>query len=77
MLSVTQVHIMDGAIWPYGQVIRQQDRRMYGWWSQEIFFVCCVYISQEPEVVAFPSRRRLDVLHIDLQLVGDTLRAIC
>jgi len=68
---------MDGAIWPYGQVIRQQDGRLDRWLTQEIFFVCCVYIGQEPEIVAFPSRRRLDVLHINLQLVGDTLGAIC
>lgn len=39
--------------------------------------MCRVFIGQEPEVVALPRRRGLDVLQIDLQLVGDAFRTIC
>ena len=43
---------------------------------QEVRFWCRIFIRQQPEIVAFPWRRGLDILQIDLQLIGDTLRAV-
>ena len=63
---------MDASILLYRQVIGQQDGRVNRWWSQQVWFMCCDFISQEPEVIAFPWWWALHVLQINLQLVGDT-----
>ena len=68
---------MDAPILRYRQVIGQQDGRVYWCWPQQVWFSGRVFISQQPEVVAFPWWGNLDVLQIDLQLIGDALRTVC
>ena len=76
MMPITQVDVMHAPILLHRQIIGLQKRWVYWWWSQQVRFMRRVFIREEPEVIAFPSRRWLDVLQIDLQLIRDTLRTV-
>ena len=77
MLRITRVEVMDAPILRHRQVIGQQDGRVYWCWPQQVWFRGRVLISQQPEGVAFPGWWDLDVLQIDLQLIGDALGTVC
>ena len=77
MLCIAQVGVMDAPILQDRQVIGQQEGRVDWSWPQQVWFWGRVLISQQPEGVAFPWWGNLDVLQIDLQLIGDALRSVC